>query len=112
MLVATSTPAWTPTIEATTDDERVPEADVPVAALAPRARSDGGEDRQQRSRLRVELAEPEPHERRHEQDAAADAEEAREEPAGEAQRETEDDRAGAHPAISQTPTAVRRTANA
>src|SRR5581483_12153615 len=53
-------------------------ANVPVPLLAPHADGDRGDDREQRRRLRVELRQAEPRQRRHEEDAAADPEEPRE----------------------------------
>src|SRR5688500_9386414 len=60
-----------------TEDERASPPDVSVVTLAPRAGSDRGQDREERGRLGVELAEPEPDEGRDEEDPAADPEEAR-----------------------------------
>ena len=63
-----------------------------VAVLPERADGDDRDDRGERRRLGGQLPEPEAErERRHEHDAAADAEEAGEQPAGEAERERQRD---------------------
>ena len=59
------------------EDDGSPQPDVPVAPLAPGADGDDGQHREQRRRLRVQLVEAEhERERRDEQDAAADPEQA------------------------------------
>ena len=86
--VATWTPISTPTIDVTPRISAGRTRRLPVARLPPRA--DGGrrDDREERRRRRLDLAEAERDEGRHEQDPAADAEEARQDPG----REPEADR--------------------
>src|SRR5512132_3257380 len=82
--------------------------DVSVALLPPGARDHGRQDREQRRRLRVHLAKAEhEHERRHEQDPAADSEQAGEDAA----EETQDSGQDLHQTSRRIPTAARRTEN-
>ena len=60
----------------------------------------------------LDLSEPEEDEGRDEEDPAADAEDAGEEPRTEAETERGRDRPRAHPTISQTPTTTSKPANA
>src|SRR6476619_1295905 len=90
------------------DQERGPPVDVAVSALPPGADQHRRQDREQRSRLRVHLGKAEnEHERRHEENSAADAEEAGQDAAGEAE---DDDENLAH-TRRRIPTAVRRSEN-
>src|SRR5262249_329011 len=89
------------------ENERVLAADVPVAVLAPGPDERHGHDRQQRGRLGVVLVEAdEEHEARHEQHAAADAEQAGDDAAGEPDRDRAD-----HRSTSSTALASRTAAN-
>ena len=87
-----------------------PNAQVPVPLLRPRAGEHGREDREERRPLRLELAQSQRDEHRHEEDAAPDPEHAGEDPGDHAQKDRENDRRGAHEASSQTPSAARSTA--
>ena len=94
--------------------ERESEArpEIPVAALVPRTGGDRRQDREQRRRLRLELAQAEGDERGYEQDPAADAEQPGEDPRCEAERKREQDGRGAQGQRSQSPIPVRKSANA
>src|SRR5829696_4931424 len=69
------------------DDERRTPAHVPVARLVPRARRDRREDGEERGRLGLQLPETEREQRGHEENAAADPEEAGEHAGAEAERD-------------------------
>src|ERR687886_612268 len=85
----------------------VAQADVAVAALAPGAHERHRHDREQRGRLRVDLAEAEEDgQRGHEEDAAADAEEP-----GQDARERADDDRGDHRSARSAAATTRTTAN-
>src|SRR5204863_8728208 len=84
-----------------------PPAHVPVTVLAPGSDRGDRDDGRERGGLRLEMREAD-HERqrRHEQDAAADAEHPREGTCGKPEQDSEEER---HPASSRTPMPRRRT---
>ena len=108
-LFAITAPTTAPPARQHPDREPVPPPHVAVAVLAPGAHDRDRDDREQRRRLRVELGlAQEERQRRHEQDAAADAEQA----ADRAGREAQQDRGElGHPISSSIATATSRTAN-
>ena len=93
------------------EHERRPPANVPIAALPPRARRNRRQNRKQRGRLGAELGESERDERRDEQDSAADAEKTRQHTCRKAEQEGQRDRGRAHTS-SQTAIAASNPANA
>jgi hypothetical protein len=94
-----------------TDDQGRAPVDVPVAALAPRADERGRDDGQQARRLGVDLRQAEDEgQGRHEEDPAADAEEAGENPCGDAETCGGDERP--HQTRSLAPIAASSAANA
>src|SRR5262249_46826940 len=70
----------------------------------------GRQDRRERRRLGVKLAQPESEESRHEQDPAADSEQSGEHARGEAEHQRQHD--GRHVVSSTTPTTTSSAANA
>ena len=110
--VAIWTPTTAPAIDADAQQQSGPPADVAVVPLPPRSRRDGRQDRQQRRRLGVDLRQPKRNERRHEEDPAADAEEAGEKPCCEAEADREDDRGRTHETSNQTASAASNPENA
>src|SRR5438067_3561701 len=90
------------------DHDRRPPAHVAVPLLAPGAGEHGRDDREQRARLRVELRQAECEgQRRHEEDAAADAEQARHHPGDEPDRDREHDRPHQTSNFTPSPTSKR-----
>src|SRR5262249_9615030 len=92
------------------DHDRGTPFDVAVALLAPDPGACGRQDRGERRRLGVQLPESEGEQCRHEQNSAADSEEAREDTRGDAEHEREQDRG--HETSSTTPTTTSNAANA
>ena len=103
------TPSSTPATEATPSTSGGPHAQVPVARLPPDADARRRHDREQRGGRRLDLTETEQDERGHEEDAAADAEEAREHTGRQPEQHGEEDRRGAH-ADDQPDRRARRAA--